>query len=135
MCRWRTIDDGRETRGEEAFRLNNRPNPNQNKTEFCAKLLFHLAWRNEAVIFSPGGRDLFVADSWSIDHKGTSDDIYRDVAVEYSKQTWTFLSRDVMHLRLNWVGLYPLLSSIADEYEAMITTAYTGYKNRPAAKA
>ena len=55
MCRWRTIKDGKEEKGAEFFRLNNRPNGNQSKAEFCARLVFWLATQNEALVFSPNG--------------------------------------------------------------------------------
>ena len=69
MCRWRTIKDGKEEKGAEFFRLNNRPNGNQSKAEFCARLVFWLAMQNEALVFSPNGKDLYVADSWNVEHR------------------------------------------------------------------
>ncbi len=134
MCRWRTIQRGKEEKGAEYFRLNNRPNANQSKAEFCAKLVYYLAMQNEAVVFSPNGKDLYVADSWNVEHRGTQSDIYRDVSVDDDTRTFKFDAQDVMHVKMDWTGLWPLLSSVGDEYEAMIGTAYGGYKRQSGAK-
>lgn len=134
MCRWRTIQRGKEEKGAEYFRLNNRPNANQSKAEFCARLVYYLAVQNEALVFSPNGKDLYVADSWNVEHRGTANDIYRDVSVDNDTRTFTFNAQDVMHVKMDWTGLWPLLSSIGDEYEAMIATAYGGYKRQSGAK-
>lgn len=134
MCRWRTIQRGKEEKGAEYFRLNNRPNANQSKAEFCAKLVYYLAVQNEALVFSPNGKDLYVADSWNVEKRGTQNDIYRDVRVDNDTRTFTFNAQDVMHVKMDWTGLWPLLSSVGDEYEAMIGTAYGGYKRQSGAK-
>lgn len=134
MCRWRTIQRGKEEKGAEYFRLNNRPNANQSKAEFCAKLVYYLAVQNEALVFSPNGKDLYVADSWNVERRGTQNDIYRDVSVDNDTRTFTFNAQDVMHVKMDWTGLWPLLSSVGDEYEAMIGTAYGGYKRQSGAK-
>lgn len=134
MCRWRTIQRGKEEKGAEYFRLNNRPNANQSKAEFCARLVYYLAVQNEALVFSPNGKDLYVADSWNVEHRGTANDVYRDVSVDNDTRTFTFNAQDVMHVKMDWTGLWPLLSSIGDEYEAMIATAYGGYKRQSGAK-
>lgn len=135
MCRWRVITGGREDKGPEYFRLNNRPNPNQNKSEFCAKLIWHLATENEAVIFSPGrSGDLYVADSWNVVAQGTGKNRYNDVTLENQSKSWSFGSDEVMHLKMHWQGLYPLLCSVAEEYEEIMTTAYKGYARQTGAK-
>lgn len=134
MCRWRTIQRGKEEKGAEHFRLNNRPNANQSKAEFCAKLVYYLAVQNEAIVFSPNGKDLYVADNWNVERRGTQNDIYRDVSVDNDTRTFTFDAQDVMHVKMDWTGLWPLLSSVGDEYEAMIGTAYGGYKRQSGAK-
>lgn len=134
MCRWRTIQRGKEEKGAEYFRLNNRPNANQSKAEFCARLVYYLAVQNEALVFSPNGKDLYVADNWNVERRGTQNDIYRDVSVDNDTRTFTFNAQDVMHVKMDWTGLWPLLSSVGDEYEAMIGTAYGGYKRQSGAK-
>lgn len=132
MCSWRTIVSGKEQKAAEYYRLNNQPNPNQSKNEFCSKLLYELAWKNEAVIFSPpdDGENLFIADTWNVEKHGTQMDIYREVGEANDNRTWDFLASDVMHLKMNWTGLWPLISNVADEYQDMISTAYSGYKNQ-----
>ena len=134
MCRWRTIKDGKEEKGAEFFRLNNRPNGNQSKAEFCARLVFWLAMQNEALVFSPNGKDLYVADSWNVERRGTQTDIYRNVSVDDDTRTYTFSAAEVMHIKMDWTGLSPLLSSIGDEYETMIGTAYGGYRRQSGTK-
>lgn len=134
MCRWRTIKDGKEEKDAEFFRLNNRPNGNQSKAEFCARLVFWLAMQNEALVFSPNGKDLYVADNWNVERRGTQTDIYRDVSVDDDTQTYTFSAAEVMHIKMDWTGLAPLLSSIGDEYETMIGTAYGGYRRQSGTK-
>ncbi len=134
MCRWRTIQRGKEEKGAEYFRLNNRPNANQSKAEFCAKLVYYLAVQNEAIVFSLNGKDLYVADSWNVEKRGTQSNVYRDVSVDDDTRTFTFNAQDVMHVKMDWTGLWPLLSSVGDEYETMIETAYGGYKRQSGAK-
>lgn len=134
MCRWRTIKDGEEEHGEEYFRLNNRPNKNQSKSEFCAKLAYKLAVENEAVIFSPNGLDLYVADSWNVEERGTQTNLYKDVCVDNDSRMFSYTSSDVMHLRMNWVGLWPLLCTAADEYQSMMGVAMSGYTKQSGAK-
>lgn len=134
MCQWRTMKNGKEEKGQEFFRLNNRPNGNQSKAEFCSKLVYYLAVQNEALVFSPNGKDLYVADSWNVEKRGTRNDIYRDVSVDNDDRTFTYSSEDVMHIKMDWTGLYPLLSSVGDEYETMIGTAYGGYRRQSGSK-
>ena len=134
MCRWRTITEGKEETGEEYFRLNNCPNRNQSKAEFCGKLVYYLALQNEAVVFSPNGREMYVADSWNVEKRGTQEDMYREISVEDGNQTFAYPAREVMHIKMDWTGLWPLLSAVGDEYEAMIGTAYGGYRRQSGAK-
>lgn len=134
MCQWRTIENGKEARGAEYFRLNNRPNRNQSKAEFCSNLVYHLVMDNEAVIFSPDGKDIYVADSWNVEKRGTKNDIYRAISVDNDDRTFQFQSQSVMHVKMDWTGLAPLLSSIGDEYETMIGTSYRGYRKQSGAK-
>lgn len=134
MCQWRTIENGKEARGAEYFRLNNRPNRNQSKAEFCSNLVYHLVMDNEAVIFSPDGKDIYVADSWNVEKRGTKNDIYRAISVDNDDRTFQFQSQSVMHIKMDWTGLAPLLSSIGDEYEAMIGTSYRGYRKQSGVK-
>ena len=134
MCRWRTITKGKEKTGEEYFRLNNCPNRNQSKAEFCGKLVYYLAIQNEAVVFSPNGRELYVADSWNVEKRGTQEDMYREISVEGGNRTFAYPAREVMHIKMDWTGLWPLLSAVGDEYEAMIGTAYGGYRRQSGAK-
>lgn len=134
MCQWRTMENGKEIKGQEYFRLNNRPNGNQSKAEFCSKLVYYLAIQNEALVFSPNGKDMYVADSWNVEKRGTRNDIYRDVSVDNDDRSFTYSSEDVMHIKMDWTGLYPLISSIGDEYEAMIGTAYGGYRRQSGTK-
>lgn len=134
MCRWRTIRDGKEEKEDEYYRLNNRPNKNQSKSEFCAKLVYKLAVENEALVFSPNGLDLYVADSWNVEYRGTQADLYKDVCVDNDTRTFSFTSGDVMHLRMNWVGLWPLLCTAADDYQAVMGTAISGYAKQSGMK-
>lgn len=134
MCQWRTIENGKESKSTEYFRLNNRPNRNQSKAEFCSKLVEHLVLQNEALVFSPDGKDLYVADNWNVERRGTKNDIYRDVSVNDDDRTFQFQSSGVMHIKMDWTGLAPLISSIGDEYEAMIGTSYIGYRKQSGTK-
>jgi len=134
MCSWRTIVGGEEEHGQEYFRLNNRPNKNQNKAQFCAKLVYKLCMENEALVFSPNGSDFYVADSWNVEDRGTQENIYRNVCLENDQKSYDYYSRDVWHLKMNWIGLWPLLSGVADEYETMISTAYSGYRRQSGMK-
>ena len=134
MCQWRTIENGKEARGAEYFRLNNRPNRNQSKAEFCSSLLYHLVMDNEAVIFSPDGKDIYVADSWNVEKRGTKNDIYRAISVDNDDRTFQFQSQSVMHVKMDWTGLSPLLSSVGEEYESMIGTSYRSYKKQSGSK-
>lgn len=134
MCSWRTIVSGNEERGTEYFRLNNRPNKNQNKAAFCAKLVYKLCMENEALVFSPNGSDFYVADSWNVEDRGTQENIYRNVCLENDQKSYDYYARDVWHLKMNWIGLWPLLSGVADEYETMISTAYSGYRRQSGIK-
>lgn len=130
-CDFRTIQNGKEVFGEEYFRLNCQMNPNQTKHDFCMKLLYKLGWNNEALIFSPPfSNDLYIADSYTRRDGGLLGDSFEDITVDGDNNRFSFHCSEVMLIRLNWTGLRPLLGQVASEYEALITTAATGYKRQ-----
>ena len=129
MCRWRVIRSGVEVADREYFRLNSCPNRSQNKMQFCSELVYRLAFYNEALIISPkaGDDSLWIADSWSAEDHGQAGVIYRNVHIENDERTYTLKDSEVLHIKLNWRGLYPLLAQAATDYETMIGYAVTGY--------
>ena len=133
MAVWRTIVEGKDEYGKEYYRLNNAPNQNQNKAEFALKLVTALAVDNEAVIFCRSG-SFYIADSWSYEPHGTGTDFYRSVMVDNDTVSFDLPSSEVIHLRMNWSGLFPLLSTLAEQYEDIITTAVDGYSRQTAEK-
>ena len=134
MCDWRTIVGGQDVRQSEYYRLNNAPNPNQNKAEFCHRLVADLCIDNEALILEVGG-NLYLADSWNLEEGGTREDWYRNIRIDGdANRVYSRPASEVMHLSMSWKGLWPLLSEAAEEYQALISTACRGYANQAAEK-
>lgn len=133
MCDWRTIVEGKDQIDNDYYLLNVAPNQNQNKVQFCTKLVSQLVLDNEAVIFARGS-GLYVADSWSYEPHGTGMDWYRNVSVDGTSETTDFQASDIMHLQLDCEGVTPLLNQLATEYEDIIEVAAEGYKRQTADK-
>lgn len=127
MCDWRTIIRGKDVKQTEYYRLNNGPNCNQNKAEFLSKLVTDLAIQNEALIIDVGGQ-LFLADSWNLEERGTGENWYNGIHIDGdSGRNYNRPASQVMHLTMSWIGLWPMLSELAEEYESMISAAANGY--------
>lgn len=134
MCDWRTIVGGKDVRQSEYYRLNNAPNPNQNKAEFCSRLVADLCISNEALVIEVGG-NLYLAESWNLEEGGTREDWYRNILIDGDgDRAYSRPASEVLHLRMSWTGLWPLLSQAAEEYQSLISTACRGYANQAAEK-
>lgn len=137
MCDWRVFEKGIETRRDEYFRLNNHPNPNQNKFQFCMQYITNLMIYNEVLVFSPfpGDRSLHIADGFTREARGLQPDVFRNISVDGWGKVYDIAATDVIYTTAQWgSGIWPLLSEIADSYEDIISTAYGGYQTQAGEK-
>ena len=92
--------------------LNVKPNKNQNAADFRKKLARKLVFDNEALIVQIGNGDLFIADSFQPDDRVIDEKRYEQVVVDDVMFNRTFLSSDVLHIKLNNKKINDVLSCV-----------------------
>lgn len=127
-CEFQTVINGKETKKEDYYLLNIRPNPKQNKAEFISKLVDSLFWSNEVLIVQE--RDyLWIADSFTRDDSSALfSTVYKNVTINGMRMQKTYRSEDVIHLTLNNTDMMQLLVSLMNGYGQLIDMATGKYK-------
>lgn len=132
-CEFRTYRAGAEVKEEDYYLWNVEPNVNQNSTAFLHKLVAQLCKQNEVLVVNPRQRDghaaLVVADSFEQPETAvTRMAEYRQVTVEEFTFRKTFREDDVIHLRLNYMNLTPVIEGLYRSYYKMVDAAVRSYQ-------
>lgn len=132
QCEFRTYLDGDEVRKSEYYRWNYSPNSNQNASQFIWDLVETLIYDGEALIVQERNQ-LFLADTFTTAENGVSEKFYQNISVD-GQDLKGRTAKDVLHLVFDNNDVRPLLSSVCNEYEALIETAASGYSKNYADK-
>lgn len=137
LCEWRIFEENVERHNAEYFRLNNHPNCNQNKFQFCLQYVTNLMLSNEVLVVSPlpGDQSLYIADSFHREPHGLRPDEFTNIVIDGWDKVYRTTSENAMYTCAHCGdGLWPLLNEIAGEYEEIIATAYGGYRTQAGEK-
>lgn len=127
-CEIRTFLNGKETKGEEYYIWNYKPNVNQNSTQFKMKLIRKLLIDNEVLVLNIGNQ-LVVADSYTTSKKyALKEWVFEQVKVEDLIFERSFQMSEVMYFKLNDENIKHLLDMILVGYNQIINMAIRKYK-------
>lgn len=124
---FRCYSKGKETRQENYYTWNVRPNKNQNSTEFFKELVSKLVKNNEVLIINMND-EFFIADSFNAEKYVTKKNKYTDVYVDDMKFNKIFYEEDVFYLKLNNSNMSAVITSLISEYEDLLKYSSTTYK-------
>lgn len=98
-----------------SYKLNVRPNLNENAMEFRDRLIYQLLTEGEclAVIMSD---QLLIADSWNVDEQVLNERSYRDIVIGNLKLNRRFKSSEVFHFKYRNKQLKQYLKMLTDAY-------------------
>lgn len=132
--RWRTFIDGKEVEGLDYYRLNIRPNLNQNSSEFYRKLIAKLFAENEVLVISdptPNGYNknyLMVADTFTKTERAVADTLFTDVTVNDFTFKDEFKQSDVFYMKLNNDNVKRLLDLASADYAELLALSQRSFK-------
>lgn len=116
------------------YKLNIRPNPNQDGTTFMYNLVAQLLRENEALVVKLSNDDLFIADRWETSEDVLRGKTYYDIVIfdselkEY-KLNRTFDADDAIYMSLGDNKIKKVLEGFYKGYAEMITASVTGFKS------
>lgn len=120
--------EGKEKKDDEWVLWNVRPDVNQNKTEFISELITKMCTPKGALIIEPVRNRLIIADSFEEASDGFSEIVYSSIRRGSYEFPGTYRRSEVMRLKIDGCGAIGLLSSLADEYEALMGAAKKKYR-------
>lgn len=132
-CEIRTFRQNEEIREREYYLWNVEPNVNQNSTAFWHKAVARLYQDNELLIVPVRRRDgmdaVAVADDWDEpEWTPTRQNEYRNVKVwGFTFTQKVFREDDVIHLKLNYTNMRPILNGLYDSYFKLVKAAMAAY--------
>lgn len=128
-CEIRTFLRGVETRGDEWYRWNIKPNSWQTSTQFWCNVIHNLYYNREALIV-PVGSQLLTADSWSKTEYALKPTEFTNVSIKgYTLNgTWTSLSAIYLTAE-NTVNIQSMIASLGGMLDDILKTACTKYYN------
>lgn len=126
-CEFRTIQNGKATKGDNYYLLNVAPNKNQNATEFKKKMVSKLYRENECLIVMANDQ-LFIADSFNVQEYVMKDSVYSQVTVDDFQFTGNFNESDVIYLKLNDKNIMHVINRFYKDYGTLISSARDIYK-------
>lgn len=124
---FRCYNRGKETRQDNYYTWNIRPNKNQNSTEFIKELVSKLIKYNEALVINIDN-EFFVADSFCAEKYVMKKNKYTDVYVDNMKFNKIFYEEDVFYFKLNNKNMANIIYSLAADYEELLKYSSTTYK-------
>lgn len=127
-CEFKTYENGKEVKGETYYKLNVRPNPNENSSQFIQHFVENYYYNKGALIVNHEG-GMHVADSFDLDESNPLKPyVYKNVTFG-SKTLRTAIPRsDVLHLRLNDSKVKGLVDAVGMEYGEVISLAMQSFK-------
>lgn len=109
--------NGRKTiKNEMYYRLNVKPNQNQNAATFWERVIYKLIYDNECLIIQSDTQDLLVADTFTKVEYAVYGDIFKDVTVKNHTFQRSFRRDDVIYLEYNNERLQPIIDGLYSDY-------------------
>lgn len=135
-CELKTYRNNEFTKGDEWYRWNVQPNPNQNATQFWQKFIHRLYEDNEALIVPRLNGELYVADSFIRDDTQAFNlHTYSGIQIDGYAYPPTLKEDQVYYVSLHDVNIKELTDNIAGMYAQMASAFVQFYKNSVGMKA
>lgn len=126
-CEFVTVENGRETHGQEYYLWNYAPNRHQTKIEFITQAVAKLIFDNELLIIETADHQLLIADSFGRTEYAMTDDIFSGVTCRNFSFQRSFSEGSVIYLKYNNVALRRFLSQMCDSYAELMNSAEERY--------
>lgn len=127
LCKFKTYDEMKESKGAEYWLWNYEPNTNQNAAEFIRKLVRKIYEDGEALVFNPRKRNgadaLAVADSFAVTDYVSKMNEYSDIVCDDFQYRKTFREEDVLHFVFENSTLDGCRNRLMQSYEKVISSA------------
>ncbi|MFB4471818.1 phage portal protein [Oceanobacillus caeni] len=112
----RVKKDGEFKKDELYYRLNVKPNLNDNASVFWEKVIYKLIYDNECLIIQADNNDLLVADSFNKKEYAVYEDVFQNVVVKNHEFKPTYPRSQVLYLEYNNEKLSPLIDGLFSDY-------------------
>ncbi|MGM8215169.1 phage portal protein [Bacillaceae bacterium W0354] len=116
MSEFRVKDGDKYKKDEIYYRLNVKPNQNQNAATFWQQVIYKLIYDNECLIIQSDTQDLLVADTFTKVEYALFGDTFKDVTVKNHTYQRTFKREDVIYLEYNNEKLSPIIDGLYSDY-------------------
>lgn len=128
-CEFKTYENGKEVKGETYYKLNIRPNPNENSSQFIQHFVknYYFCDKGALIVNYDGG--MHVADSFDLDESNPLKPyVYKNVTFGSTKLKHNVHRSDVLHLRLEDTKVKELVDAVGMEYGKVISLAMQSFK-------
>ena len=129
-CEFKTYEKGVEVKGETYYKLNVRPNHNENSSQFIHHFVenYYYGEKGALIVNHEGG--MFVADSFDLDESNPLKPyVYKNVTFGQTTPKRNYQRRDVVHMRLdNNHDVKSLIDAVDIEYGEVISLAMQSFK-------
>ncbi len=128
-CEFKTYENGIEVKGEAYYKLNIRPNPNENSSQFIQHFVknYYFGDKGALIVNHDGG--MYVADSFDLDESNPLKPyVYKNVTFGSTKLRHNVPRSDVIHLRLEDTKVKELVDAVGMEYGQVISLAMQSFK-------
>ena len=132
-CEFKVFKEGKEVIDELYYLLNVSPNQNENANYFKHKMVEKLLYEGETIIVQKNNR-FYVADSYGIDEKSLSQNIFNTIAIGTETLKTDKKAMDVFHFKISDKKLSTLITAMSTSYEDVLNYAYETYKSSNAEK-
>lgn len=115
-----TVDNKKSTNKEHqewSYKLNVRPNRNQNASDFWQKVIYKLLYDNEVLIVMNDSEDFLIADSFNRTQYAMFDDTFSEVAIGTYVYERSFNRSDVLlYMQYNNADLENFIAGLYGDY-------------------
>lgn len=128
-CEFKTYEGGKEVQDETYYKLNIRPNPNENSSQFIHHFIEQYYYNKKGALIVNHNNGMFVADSFDLDESNPLKPyVYKAVTFGSTDVKRPFMRKDVVHLRLDNKNIKSLVEAVDIEYGEVISLAMQSFK-------
>lgn len=128
-CEFKTYEGGKEVHGEAYYRLNVRPNPNENSSQFIQHFIRNYYYGEKGALLVHNNGGMHVADSFTLDESNPLKPfVYENVTFGTYTLKRPCQRKDVVHLRLEDARVKKLVDAVGMEYGEVISLAMQSFK-------
>ena len=131
-CEFKVFHNGEEVHDQLYYMLNVSPNPNQNSSQFLNALIMKYYSSSEGALVYPDEdkNRLYVADSFSVDEKPLSENVFSNISIENATLSRKLKASKVFHFRMDDVRIRTLIDGAFTEYNKVLGSAIEAFLRR-----